>query len=71
MPDRQIAAVREIPRESYVSRAQLAEIMGVSVRTIDRLVIDGMPCETWGCRTRRFLPSQALAWASGRGRMAA
>lgn len=50
--------------ERYVSRAELALIMGVSVATIDRLVASGMPSVTWGRRTRRFLPSQALEWAT-------
>ncbi len=49
--------------ENYVSRERMAEIMDVSVKTIDRLVARGMPSETWGLRTRRFLPSVALAWA--------
>lgn len=57
--------------ERYVSRAELAEMMGVSVSTIDRLVTEGMPSETWGMRTRRFLPSRALAWARSRGANAA
>ncbi len=54
------------PPERYVSRAELARIMGVSVATIDRLVCEGMPSETWGRRTRRFRPSVALAWARSR-----
>lgn len=52
--------------ERYVSRAELAEMMAVSVKTVDRLVAAGMPSETWGMRTRRFLPSRALAWARAR-----
>lgn len=57
--------------ERYVTRAQLADIMGVHVNTIDRLVRDGMPSETWGVRARRFRPSVAIAWASTRERRAA
>ncbi len=53
--------------ESYVDRKQLAELMGVSVATIDRMVRSGMPSETWGIRSRRFQPSVALAWARSRG----
>lgn len=49
--------------ERYMTRAQLAEHMGVSVATVDRWVADGMPSETWGLRARRFRPSSAIAWA--------
>jgi phage terminase Nu1 subunit (DNA packaging protein) len=65
-----VSNVHTIPvpeSEPYVSRAQLAEHMGVSVDTIDRLVKQGMPSETWGRRTRRFRPSIAIAWARGQG----
>jgi len=44
--------------------------MGVSVATVDRMVGDGMPSVTWGRRTRRFRPSEALSWASERERAA-
>jgi phage terminase Nu1 subunit (DNA packaging protein) len=64
-------AVVAIELERYVTRAQLAEIMGVHVNTIDRLVREGMPSETWGVRTRRFRPSIAIAWARTRERRAA
>jgi hypothetical protein len=53
--------------ERYVKRDELAALMRVSLRTVDRLTAAGMPSETWGMsRTRRYLPSQALAWASAR-----
>lgn len=52
--------------ERYVDRRELAEIMGVSMNTIDRMTSEGMPSETWGRRTRRFLPSAAIAWARQR-----
>jgi phage terminase Nu1 subunit (DNA packaging protein) len=56
-----------VPTERYVTRHELAELMHVSPRTIDAFVAEGMPSETWGMkRTRRFLPSQALKWASER-----
>jgi hypothetical protein len=58
------------PLERYVDAGELAAIAGVSTSTIKRWVRAGCPSETWGmARTRRFLPSQALAWASARGRM--
>lgn len=57
------------PQERYVDARALAELMGVSARTIARWVAEGMPSETWGMRrTRRFLPSQAIEWASSRNR---
>jgi hypothetical protein len=56
--------------ERYVDAHELAELMGVSTRTLRRMVAAGMPSETWGLnRTRRYLPSQAIAWASQRDRI--
>jgi phage terminase Nu1 subunit (DNA packaging protein) len=56
--------------ERYVDAVELAELMGVSVSTVKRMVAAGMPSETWGMsRTRRFLPSQAIGWASARGKI--
>lgn len=52
--------------ERYVKGPELALLMGVSERTINRWVAAGMPSETWGMRARRFLPSRAMEWASGR-----
>jgi phage terminase Nu1 subunit (DNA packaging protein) len=54
--------------ERYVDRRELATLMGVNVRTVDRMVRDGMPSESWGLRARRFRPSVALTWARTRGR---
>lgn len=54
--------------ERWVSRTQLADLMGVSIATIDRLTTDGMPSVTWGRRTRRYQPSVAIAWAAARQR---
>ncbi|MGA8365232.1 MAG: hypothetical protein WB709_12030 [Solirubrobacteraceae bacterium] len=56
--------------ERYVSRAELAVLMGVSLATVDRLVAEGMPSVTWGRRTRRFRASTAILWASERRRAA-
>jgi hypothetical protein len=47
----------------WVSRAALAEIMNVSISTVDRLRGEGMPSTTWGRRTRRFDPAAAMGWA--------
>jgi hypothetical protein len=61
-----LAAAR-LSAERYVTGRELAELMGVSERTVKRMVAAGMPSETWGMsRTRRFLPSEALRWARKR-----
>jgi excisionase family DNA binding protein len=52
--------------EPYLTRQQLAALMGVHVTTIDRMVKQGMPSETWGLRSRRFRASTAIAWARER-----
>lgn len=57
--------------ELYVGRERLAEIMDLSLKSIDRLVAHGMPSETWGLRTRKFLPSAAISWAQGRAEVIA
>lgn len=61
--------VRGLPTpepEAYVTRVDLARLMGVSPQTVDRLRKDGMPSVTWGRRTVRFKPSVAMAWARER-----
>lgn len=53
--------------ERYVDARELAELMGLSERTIKRMTAAGMPSENWGMRrVRRYLPSLALAWARER-----
>src|SRR5262249_8264003 len=59
--------------ERWVDAKELATIIGVSVRTIDRFRDEGMPSETWGMTggapaTRRYLPSECVAWAQARSR---
>ena len=53
--------------ERYVDAAELADLMGISIRTVRRLTAAGMPSETWGMgHLRRYLPSQAMGWAQAR-----
>jgi hypothetical protein len=52
--------------EPYVDVPTLAKLLGVAPVTIARMVRAGMPSETWGVRTRRFRPSEAIAWARDR-----
>ena len=41
--------------ERYVKAKELAEMMGVSTRTIERMTAAGMPSETWGlAHVRRY-----------------
>lgn len=63
--------VRALPvpePEPYITRRELAALMGVHERTVDRMVKAGMPSESWGRRTRRFKASAAIAWAREQGR---
>lgn len=58
--------------ERYVTAAELAALMGVSARTVRRMTAAGMPSESWGMgRVRRYLPSEAMGWASARASMTA
>ena len=53
--------------ERYIAAIELAELMGVSVKTIRRWTAAGMPSETWGlARTRRYLASASIEWARAR-----
>jgi predicted DNA-binding transcriptional regulator YafY len=53
-----------VTAERYVTATELAQLMAVSVKTVRRLTAAGMPSESWGmARTRRYLPSEAIAWA--------
>jgi predicted DNA-binding transcriptional regulator AlpA len=53
--------------ERFVTQREMAEIMGVSVKTVYRLTLAGMPSVVFLKRTRRYRPSVALAWCAARG----
>lgn len=58
--------IRSLPTpepERYVTRKELATLMGVSLRTVDRMLAEGMPSVSWGRRTRRMRASVAMQWA--------
>lgn len=61
-----VRSIRTPEPEVYVSRIELARLMGVSLRTIDTLVAEGMPSVTWGKRVRKFKASVAMQWARER-----
>jgi excisionase family DNA binding protein len=64
--------LRALPTETrYITREQLAERMGCSVKTVDRLKADGMPHVTWGRRLIRFDADEAMRWAANKRRDAA
>lgn len=71
MSDGRVIGFPDQSPERYVTRSELAKLMGVHVTTVDRMVREGMPSETWGLRARRFRPSVAIQWARARGKMAA
>jgi predicted DNA-binding transcriptional regulator AlpA len=52
--------------EAYVTREQLAVILGVSLSTIDRMRARGMPYRVFGRRAVRFRLSEVLAWPEER-----
>jgi predicted DNA-binding transcriptional regulator AlpA len=56
--------------ERFVTARELAGIMHVGERTVARWVAEGCPSETWGQRSRRFLPSEVMAWAKRRNEAA-
>jgi phage terminase Nu1 subunit (DNA packaging protein) len=49
--------------DELVTRHELAEIMRVSVKTVDRMRREGMPHITWGRRLVRFRVGEAISWA--------
>jgi excisionase family DNA binding protein len=57
--------------DELVTREELAEILRVSVPTVDRMRRAGMPHHTWGRRLIRFRVREAMAWAEARDGRAA
>lgn len=62
MTDAQVIQLRPGP-EPYCSRMEIAKLMGVSERTIDRWAREGAPHQTWGMRTKKFRFSEVEQWA--------
>jgi len=63
-------SVRPLPSpvtERYVDRRELAGLLGISLRQLDRFRAEGMPEERWGMRKPMFRPSLCLQWARQRG----
>jgi excisionase family DNA binding protein len=51
--------------EPYLSKRQLADLLGFSVRWVDYKVREGMPSHRFGKR-RRFRLSEVERWLEGR-----
>lgn len=56
----------EAPATVFLTRAELAHELRVSLATVDRMVRDGCPSETWGIRVRRFRLAEVNVWVSRR-----
>jgi hypothetical protein len=52
--------------EAWITRKELAALMGVSLKSIDRYTAEGMPSQLWGARTRRYRASECFAWGEKR-----
>ena len=50
------------PGEPYLTAAELARHLSVSVRQVRRYTAAGMPCERWGRGTVRYQASRAIMW---------
>jgi excisionase family DNA binding protein len=61
-----IVGLPNVEPERYLTVAEFAALLGVSVPTVRRWITAGMPSETWGARLRRIRPSIALAWLRSR-----
>lgn len=63
----EIVRPRAVPAE-LLTRAELAAAMRVSLRTVDAMRADGMPCVTWGRRLVRYRLHESIAWAEDQQR---
>ena len=52
--------------DRILTPSELADALTVSVRTVDSLVADGLPCIDLGNGLRRSLRSDAIAWLRSR-----
>lgn len=57
-----VRSLRPLP-DSFATREEIADLLHVSVDTVDRMRKDGMPSVVFGKRTRRFPVARAVAWA--------
>lgn len=53
--------------DRYLTRAELADHLGVSTKTIDRMLREGLPCHRFGRRLVRLRLAEAEDWLESRG----
>lgn len=53
---------RLAPPEPFLTAAQIAEFLSVSVATVRRMTAQGMPSHVLLSRTRRYRASEVAAW---------
>jgi hypothetical protein len=56
----------ESPQARWITRTELAAHWRISLKTLDALVREGLPSETWGRKMRRFNLAECEAWRRGR-----
>ena len=61
-----VDATKKAHSATLLRRAELAVELGCSLRTIDKLQADGVPCLYIG-RSRRFILSEVIAWLKRKG----
>lgn len=54
------------PEKRFVNRKEIAERLGVSVRTVGNLISDGLPIVPLGKRRVQFEVEEVLTWAKDR-----
>lgn len=69
----EVSALREqlkaggAPTDEILSRAQAAELLGVCIESVSKLVRDArLPCRRVGGKRYRFLKSEVLSWLAAR-----
>lgn len=65
LPAQAMSDLRPVPDE-LVTRECLADILQVSVRTVDRMREEGMPDHHWGRRLVRFRVHEVMRWLDER-----
>jgi excisionase family DNA binding protein len=63
LPSRPVATVAP---DRYLTRDEVARHLGVSTKTIDRMLRDGLPCHRFGRRLVRLRLGEVETWLQRR-----